>query len=76
MDGVQASHCPLCRLEYKQLAAPCGPFQRFLVRAFPAEMAAREAETDREEREIFMSQAPRVPLTLPKAVGASSASEG
>ena len=68
MSFVEASHCPLCRATFSQLAAPCAPLHRFLARAFPEALAAREAEVAADEAATYHAQAPRV-LLVPTVDG-------
>ena len=62
MEWLQDSHCPLCRTGFSQLAFPCAPMHRFLLRAFPEKMAARSEEVALAERNDFKTESPAIDL--------------
>ena len=62
MRGFGASHCPLCRAEFKHFAAICKPLHVYLNARFPEAVAERDAQTKEQERDEWKAESPEIAL--------------
>jgi hypothetical protein len=57
-------NCPLCRTEFRHFPAICIPLHKYLVKSFPKEIAERQAQTARLEKEEYNAESPRIDIDI------------